>query len=94
MTNPWTQQDRSSHLPAGCAPDAIANVRAAYGLKAFEMTRRLGITVSELTACETESRWPHGDNARRKLVEMAREKGLVIAPPELYPASDAEPSLF
>ncbi len=68
----------------------ILTVREAYRVDQFKMASWLGITVSELSACERDGTWPRSENARRKLIEIAATEGLTIAPP----APEAEPSLF
>ncbi len=93
MSNPWNQHHKSASLPTGCRPDAVAQVRAAYRLKPFGMAQSLGVTVSELAECEAKSLWPRSENACRKLVQMARAKGVEIAPPDSLAQND-EPSLF
>jgi len=88
MGTPWPRAGKSA-VPDGCAPDAVARVRAAYRVHAITMAQWLGITVSELVACERDGVWPRSANARAKLLAIARTEGVEITAP-----AEAEPSLF
>jgi hypothetical protein len=84
-----------SDVPPGYAANAVKLVRDAAKLKGFAMVRALGITATELGECQAVPRWPHSENARAKLISLAREHGVDIgqSPPEGEP-NDEQGCLF